>query len=67
MLWRADASDLRPTLTLDLGAPTWIEAVEIGEEIAEGQRIERVVVTGRRGGETIDLGETGCVGNRRIL
>jgi alpha-L-fucosidase len=67
VLWRADASDLRPTLTLDLGAPTWIEAVEIGEAIAEGQRIERVVVTGRRGGETIDLGETGCVGNRRIL
>lgn len=37
------------------------------ERIAEGQRIEHVVVTGIRGECRTMLGECGTVGNRRIL
>ncbi|VEI02948.1 Alpha-L-fucosidase [Acidipropionibacterium jensenii] len=44
-----------------------VEAVVLRERIAEGQRIEHVVVNGIRGESRTVLGECGTVGNRRIL
>jgi alpha-L-fucosidase len=79
-VWRPDSDDRRPTITISLDArggraaaqatrtaPAAVEAVLLREHIADGQRIEHVVVTGIRGGERIALGECGAVGNRRIL
>ncbi|MBT0768629.1 alpha-L-fucosidase [Kineosporia sp. J2-2] len=61
---RSDENDF---IVLDLGEHREVEAVVLGEDITQGQRVERVLVEGRRGGEWIVLGETGAVGYRRIV
>ncbi|TYB56048.1 alpha-L-fucosidase [Nonomuraea sp. PA05] len=55
-------------VTLELGRSCLVEAVCVGEDIAQGQRVERVVVRGRLGdGRWVTLGEAHAVGYRRIL
>ncbi len=66
--WRPDASDPLPAVTLSFAGPRYVEAVVVGEDIAQGQRIEHVVVRGRhRDGHWTTLAEAHAVGHRRIL
>ncbi|MGU3410520.1 alpha-L-fucosidase [Microbacterium sp. M1A1_1b] len=68
-VWAADPSDDAPTITLTLPHATWIDGLVLREDIASGQRIEHVVVSGCRNGAVVDsrLAEFGVVGNRRIV
>ncbi|MDX2931291.1 alpha-L-fucosidase [Streptomyces ipomoeae] len=65
--WRPDEMDRRPGVTLEFGRPRAVEAVVVGEDIAQGQRIEHVVVRGRRDGRWTILAEAHAVGYQRIL
>ncbi|MEU1181181.1 alpha-L-fucosidase [Streptomyces sp. NPDC005820] len=66
--WRPDAADPRPAVTLSFAGPRAVEAVVVGEDIAQGQRIEHLVVRGRhRDGRWTTLAEAHAVGHRRIL
>jgi alpha-L-fucosidase len=66
--WRPDAADPLPRATLEFDRPRRIEAVCVGEDITQGQRIEHVVVRGRLGdGRWTALGEANAVGYQRIL
>ncbi|WP_454777818.1 alpha-L-fucosidase [Georgenia muralis] len=65
--WRPAADDPEPTLTLDLGAVEPVDAVVVKEAIREGQRVEGLVVSGRRDGVWRELARTGSVGYQRIL
>ncbi|MEU1518717.1 alpha-L-fucosidase [Streptomyces sp. NPDC005811] len=66
--WRPDATDPLPAVTLSFAAPRYVEAVVVGEDIAQGQRIEHLVVRGRRrDGRWTTLAEARAVGHRRIL
>lgn len=65
--WRPDATDPRPGLTLLFDRARPVEAVVVGEDIAEGQRVEHVVVRGRADGRWTTLAEANAVGYQRIL
>jgi alpha-L-fucosidase len=65
--WRPDATDPLPGVTLTFARPRPIEAVVVGEDITQGQRIEHVVVRGRRDGRWTTLAEANAVGYQRIL
>ncbi|GAB3276260.1 alpha-L-fucosidase [Kineosporia babensis] len=52
---------------LDLAEETEIEAVVLGEDISQGQRVEHVIVEGRTDGRWIHLAEANSVGYQRIL
>ncbi|MFE9644994.1 alpha-L-fucosidase [Streptomyces sp. NPDC006365] len=65
--WRPDDRDQLPVVTLEFGRPRLVEAVVVGEDITQGQRIERVVVRGRRDGRWTMLVEANAVGSQRIL
>ncbi|MGW0860258.1 alpha-L-fucosidase [Streptomyces sp. NPDC002690] len=65
--WRPAATDTRPAVTLTFDEPSTIEAVVLGEDITEGQRVEHVVVRGGLAGEWTTLAETSAVGYQRIL
>jgi alpha-L-fucosidase len=65
--WRPDVGDPAPSITLDLGGTQAVEAVVVGEWIAEGQRVEHVVVHGLVDGRWIILAEANAVGYQRIL
>ncbi|MER5428492.1 alpha-L-fucosidase [Streptomyces sp. NPDC002588] len=65
--WRPDDADELPCVTLVFAGPRRVEAVALGEDIAQGQRIEHVVVRGRRGGWWTTLAEANAVGHQRIL
>jgi alpha-L-fucosidase len=54
-------------LVLDLDTVHEIEAVVLGEDVAQGQRIEHVLVEGRLDGRWETLVETNAVGYQRIL
>ncbi|MCT2582086.1 alpha-L-fucosidase [Actinophytocola gossypii] len=56
-----------PRLTLDFGRTARVEAVVVGEDITQGQRIEHVVVSGRVDGRLTPLAEANAVGYRRVL
>ncbi|MFC4502619.1 MULTISPECIES: alpha-L-fucosidase [Streptomyces] len=62
------STDELPVLTLELERPKAVEAVVLGEDIAQGQRIEHIVVRGRDAdGRWTTLGEAHAVGHQRIL
>ncbi|MGI5147286.1 alpha-L-fucosidase [Plantactinospora sp. CA-294935] len=65
--WRPDDRDPLPRVTLAFGGPRPVEAVVVGEDITQGQRIEHVVVRGRRHGRWTTLAEANAVGYQRIL
>ncbi|MGW2840078.1 alpha-L-fucosidase [Streptomyces sp. NPDC001493] len=65
--WRPDGTDTSPTVTLIFDGPRRIDAVVLGEDITQGQRVEHVVVRGSLGGEWTTLAETSAVGYQRIL
>ncbi|MGN9842668.1 alpha-L-fucosidase [Nonomuraea sp. H19] len=65
--WRPDDADPLPGVTLAFARPHPIEAVVVGEDITQGQRIEHVVVRGRRDGRWTLLAEANAVGHQRIL
>ncbi|MGW1467977.1 alpha-L-fucosidase [Streptomyces sp. NPDC002308] len=65
--WRPDGTDTSPTVTLTFDGPRRIDAVVLGEDITQGQRVEHVVVRGAMGGEWTTLAETSAVGYQRIL
>lgn len=65
--WRPDELDQRPAATLALGRSHPVASVVVGEDITQGQRIEHVLVLGRRGGEWTTLAEANAVGYQRIL
>ncbi|TDE36150.1 alpha-L-fucosidase [Nonomuraea mesophila] len=65
--WRPDGDDPLPAVTLTFAGPRRIEAVVVGEDIAQGQRIEHVVVRGRGDGGWKRLAEANAVGHQRIL
>ncbi|XVV15240.1 alpha-L-fucosidase [Actinoplanes sp. CA-131856] len=65
--WEPAAGDVRPAVTLDLGAPRTVEAAVIGEDITRGQRVEHVIVSGRTAGTWTTLGTANAVGYQRIL
>lgn len=65
--WRPDDSDELPCVRLTLARPHPVEAVVLGEDIAQGQRIEHVVVRGHREGRWTTLAEADAVGYQRIL
>lgn len=64
--WAADAADAEPTVTLDLAAPAAVHGVVLGENTAEGQRIEAAVVEHHDGTAWQPLVRVGAVGYRRI-
>ncbi|MER5185010.1 alpha-L-fucosidase [Streptomyces sp. NPDC002896] len=65
--WRPDDTDPLPGVTLAFGRPRPVEAVVLGEDITQGQRIEHVVVRGHRDGRWTTLAEANAVGYQRIL
>ncbi|GAA2892277.1 alpha-L-fucosidase [Nonomuraea rubra] len=66
--WRPDAADPLPQVTLAFDRARRIEAVCVGEDITQGQRVEHVVVRGRLSdGRWVTLGEANAVGYQRIL
>ncbi|MEU0073301.1 alpha-L-fucosidase [Streptomyces sp. NPDC006332] len=65
--WRPDDADPLPALTLAFAGPRPVEAVVLGEDITHGQRIEHVVVRGRREGSWTTLTEANSVGHLRVL
>ena len=65
--WQPDAGDPVPAVTLALGGTRMVEAVVIGETIAEGQRVEHVIVRGHLDGRWTTLAEANAVGYQRIL
>ncbi|MFG2133710.1 alpha-L-fucosidase [Streptomyces sp. NPDC048751] len=65
--WRPDDSDELPCVTIALARPRPVEAVVLGEDIEQGQRIEHVVVLGHREGRWTTLAEADAVGYQRIL
>ncbi|MFG2426352.1 alpha-L-fucosidase [Streptomyces sp. NPDC048590] len=65
--WRPADTDTRPAVTLAFDGSRRIEAVVLGEDITEGQRIEHVVVRAGLEGEWTTLAETSAVGYQRIL
>ncbi|MER6000364.1 alpha-L-fucosidase [Nonomuraea angiospora] len=65
--WRPDDADPQPGVRLVFARPRRVEAVVVGEDIAHGQRIEHVVVRGRRDGRWTTLAEANAVGYQRIL
>ena len=65
--WVPDEADSRPAMTLRFDRTRRIEAVVIGEDITQGQRIERLVVQGCRDGRWIRLADANAVGYQRIL
>ncbi|GGJ48548.1 alpha-L-fucosidase [Streptomyces brasiliensis] len=65
--WRPDDTDARPTVTLAFAGARPVEAVVLGEDITQGQRIEHVVVRGGRNGDWTTLAEANAVGYQRIL
>ncbi|WP_216373066.1 alpha-L-fucosidase [Streptomyces tailanensis] len=65
--WRPDGGDELPGVTVAFAGPRPVEAVVLGEDIAQGQRIEHVVVRGRRDGRWTTLAEANAVGYQRIL
>lgn len=65
--WRPDGRDPRPGVTLAFGRSHPVEAVVVCEDIAQGQRIEHVVVRGHRDGQWMTLAEANAVGYQRIL
>ncbi|MER5226333.1 alpha-L-fucosidase [Streptomyces flaveus] len=67
MPWRPDDTDQLPGVTLAFGRPRPVEAVVVGEDITQGQRIEHVVVRGCRDGRWSTLAEAHAVGYQRIL
>ncbi|GAA1636146.1 alpha-L-fucosidase [Actinoplanes couchii] len=54
-------------LTLHLTTPTAVEAVLVGEDITQGQRVENLAVHGLTDGEWTVLASARSVGYRRIL
>lgn len=57
-----------PVYTVDLGEPTAVDAVTLGEDVrSAGQQIERAVVQGRVDGEWTDLVQATTVGQQRNL
>ncbi|MET7330982.1 alpha-L-fucosidase [Nonomuraea sp. NPDC005650] len=65
--WRPDDADPQPGVRLVFAQPSPVEAVVVGEDIAHGQRIEHVVVRGRRDGRWTTLAQANAVGYQRIL
>ncbi|PZG02800.1 alpha-L-fucosidase [Micromonospora deserti] len=65
--WRPDDADPRPGVTLAFARPRSVEAVVVCEDITQGQRIEHVVVRGRRAGRWTTLAAANAVGYQRIL
>ncbi len=65
--WSPDQADAMPGVTLTFPRPHPVEAVVVGEEIAQGQRVEHVVVRGRRKGRWTTLAEANAIGHQRIL
>ncbi|MEV0381552.1 alpha-L-fucosidase [Nonomuraea sp. NPDC050643] len=65
--WRPDDADPLPGVTLAFARPHRVEAVVVGEDITRGQRVEHVVVRGRRDGRWTLLAEANAVGYQRIL
>lgn len=54
-------------MRLEFARPRTVEAVVVGEDITEGQRVEHVVVRGRRDGRWTTLAQANAVGYQRIL
>ncbi len=65
--WRPDAADPRPAVTLVFPELRLVEAVVLGEDITQGQRVEHIVVRGGRGGAWTTLAKTDAVGYQRVL
>ncbi|MGW0710167.1 alpha-L-fucosidase [Streptomyces sp. NPDC002643] len=65
--WQPDADDQLPCMTVEFGEPRAVEAVVLGEDITQGQRVEHVVVRGRRDGRWTTLAEANAVGYQRVL
>ncbi|MFI6737172.1 alpha-L-fucosidase [Nonomuraea sp. NPDC050451] len=65
--WRPDDADPLPGVQLVFAGPRPVEAVVVGEDITQGQRIEHVVVRGRRDGRWTTLAEANAVGYQRVL
>lgn len=61
------SSGIMPSVTLAFTRPRPVAAVVVCEDIAQGQRIEHVVVRGRRDGRWTTLAEANAVGYQRIL
>ncbi|WP_216587452.1 alpha-L-fucosidase [Streptomyces brasiliscabiei] len=55
------------TVTLSFPRPHVVEAVVLGEDITQGQRIEHILVRGHRDGRWTPLAEANSVGHQRIL
>lgn len=65
--WRPSPSDDNPTITLRFDAPVSIEALVVGEDIAQGQRIEHLRVDAWVDQGWRHLGTAESVGYQRIL
>lgn len=65
--WQPDDADPLPGVTLAFARPRPVEAVVVGEDITRGQRIEHVVVRGRRDGRWTTLAEANAVGHQCVL
>lgn len=64
---RIDATATGSPATLAFGQTCSVEAVVVREDITQGQRIEHIVVQGRRDGRWMTLAEAHSVGYQRIL
>ena len=65
--WEPAPDDPLPTVVLHLEPAREIEAIEIREDIATGQRVEDLLVVGTKGADEFVLGSVHAVGHRRIV
>ncbi|MEV0347847.1 alpha-L-fucosidase [Nonomuraea sp. NPDC050680] len=66
-VWRPEAFDVVPTISLALASSSDVGAVVVREDITQGQRVERVVVIGVTDGREEILAEANSVGYQRIM
>lgn len=66
--WSPAVDDEAPWLELSWREPVRLRGIAVGEDVAQGQRIERMVVTATTAdGAALPLGEVRSVGMQRIL
>jgi alpha-L-fucosidase len=65
--WVPAAEDRTPSVRIAFDRPTSVSAVMLREDIAQGQRVEEVVLSGTSDGREVELARVGCVGHRRLV
>jgi alpha-L-fucosidase len=65
--WVPAPDDSAPWAQISFDQPTAVSGLVLREDIAQGQRLELVVITGREAHGDIELARVMCVGYQRLV